>query len=121
MKTAKLHVEGMEQETHQVGAGPGHMRSVVFYSFEYEGKVTKGLSSIVKQIAGGSFNEDPLEVSPPDYSGPFNYLAFRDAIEDYYRQTLNRFISMPGGLSGKISMLNGTFKMPRTYDIPINP
>jgi hypothetical protein len=41
----------------------------------------------VKQIAGGSYAEDPLEVSSPqDYSGPpVDYQQLRDLAEHYYR------------------------------------
>jgi hypothetical protein len=62
------------------------MVSRVFFEFEFEGKVHKGLHADIKQPVGSSFETAPLEVSRPSgYRGPFNYNAFRNAAEAYYR------------------------------------
>jgi len=42
----------------------------------------------LKQTVGSDFESGPIEVGTPQgagYSGPFNYDAFRQAVEDYFR------------------------------------
>jgi hypothetical protein len=52
------------------------------YEFIIHGPFKVGL----KQVVGGRFDADPIEVNPvTGYSGPMNYEAFRDASEAYYR------------------------------------
>ena len=42
-------------------------------------------SCTVKEIGGGVFERQPLEVGHPiDYKGPFNYEQFRNEVERYY-------------------------------------
>jgi len=42
---------------------------------------------VVKQTVGSDFNTAPLEVSAPiGYDGPINSNAFRDEVENYYRE-----------------------------------
>ncbi|MEX2162638.1 MAG: hypothetical protein WD823_00125, partial [Sulfuricaulis sp.] len=52
----------------------------------FEGAAHRGLHADIKQPVGSSYETAPLEVSKPaNYKGPFNYAAFRDAAEAYYR------------------------------------
>jgi hypothetical protein len=71
---------------------------------EYHGSVT------VKQIAGGSFEEDPLEVGSivyPREAPQFKYDQFRAVAEECYRQQV-------GSRGSGIKMSNNLFR----FDIP---
>lgn len=75
------------QDAQEYGSDDEYMVSRVFLSIEAEGRRFDNLYADLKQVIGGSFESDPIEVSPPrGYSGPVNYEAFRAAAEHYFRQ-----------------------------------
>ncbi len=60
------------------------MVSRVFFTIEEGGRRFGNLHADLKQIVGGDFERDRIEVSPPEgYLGPMNYQAFRDGAERY--------------------------------------
>jgi len=62
------------------------MVSRVFFDLEIAGKKYSDLYVDIKQTVGGSFETISIEVGiPQGYQGPFNYTAFREFVEAYYR------------------------------------
>jgi hypothetical protein len=98
------------------------MVSRVFFDLEIQGKLHSDLYTNVKQPVGGSFESSPLEVSRPvGYEGPFNYEAFREIIEQYYRSQVGasgRAINIGGG-GGNIRMRNNKLVNPVVKEIEI--
>ena len=90
------------QDSQEYGSNDEHMVSRVFFKLEIEGKEPINLESNIKQTVGSDYDSGPIEVSQPHrawrglwgirwpwcplgYTGPFNYQAFRDCAEKYYR------------------------------------
>ncbi len=99
------------QDSQDLGSDDEHMVSRVFFDFEFEGTVHRDLHADIKQPVGSSYESAPLEVSrPTNYRGPFNYAAFRDATEAYYRSLVG---SQGGGIraggGSNIRMRNNRF------------
>ena len=70
------------QGSQEYGSTDQHMVSRVFFWLAVGGRRHDNLHVDVKQVAGGDYEKDPLEVSRPyGYDGPFNYEAFRDEVE----------------------------------------
>jgi hypothetical protein len=86
MAKAKVLFRELIQDSQEYGSNDEHMISRVFFDLEIDGVRHEGLYANVKQAVGSSFESAPLEVSSPtNYKGPFNFEAFRDAVEGYYR------------------------------------
>lgn len=86
MTTAKLTFHKCIQDSQEYGSDDEHMVSRVFFDLEIDGQKYPNLFVDIKQTVGGSFETTPIEVAVPEgYKGPFNYQAFRDAVEEYYR------------------------------------
>jgi hypothetical protein len=103
---AKVHFRECIQDSQEYGSDDEHMVSRVFFDLEVGDTVVEGLHADIKQVAGGSFEADPIEVgSPrgPSYRGPFNHQAFRDAAEEYYRRLV--------GSRGVVQIVNSTVRM----------
>jgi hypothetical protein len=89
------------QDSQDYGSNDEHMVSRVFFFLEIDEK-RLDLHADIKQTVGSSFETGPIEVRQPEnYKGPFNYDAFRDAAEKYYR-------SLVGSLGGGIRIQGGT-------------
>jgi len=74
------------QDSQEYGSDDEHMVSRVFFDFQIGDKIYENLYVDVKQTVGSNFESAPLEVGvPQNYKGPFNYSAFREAVEKYYR------------------------------------
>lgn len=114
MPTVTVSFKKCIQDSQEYGSTDEHMVSRVFFDLEAEGKMTPNLSVDIRQVLGGAFEADPIEVTRPEgYRGPFNYNAFRDAVEAYYRSLVGSTgsgIRIAGG--GNIRMRNNTFVMP---------
>jgi len=83
---AKVTFRKCVQDSQEYGSDDEHMVSRVFFDMQIGGTIHKNLYTDVKQPVGGNFETTPLEVSwPKGYEGPFNYDAFREAVERYYR------------------------------------
>ncbi len=64
-----------------------HMVSVMNFTLTIGDESFEKLIVVVKQTVGSDFNTAPLEVSAPiGYDGPINFNAFRDEVENYYRE-----------------------------------
>lgn len=99
MAKIKITFHKCMQDSQEYGSNDEHMFSRLFFSIEVtkvennEEKVEKydDLYADLKQVIGGKFEKNPIEVSPPYlstgelYSGVMNYQAFRNAAEDYFR------------------------------------
>lgn len=76
------------------------MVSTVYFSIDAGGRSWPGLEATVKQTAGSSYRDEPLEVElPAAYDGPMNYAAFRECVEAYYRSAFDRAIHLGPGAS----------------------
>ena len=76
------------QDSQEFGSDDEHMVSRAFFKIEVEGNSYPDMYCNLKQTVGSDFESEPIEVGTPQgagYSGPFNYDAFRQAVEDYFR------------------------------------
>jgi len=70
----------------ELGSDDEHMVSTMTFTLTI-GDESFELIVVVKQTVGSDFNTAPLEVSAPiGYDGPINFNAFRDEVENYYRE-----------------------------------
>lgn len=102
------------QDSQDFGSDEEHMVSRVFFTIEVEGKSYRDVYCDLKQTVGSDFESGPIEVGTPQgakYSGPFNYDAFREAVEGYYRGNVGSSGSGIGFGSGAkgIRMRHNTF------------
>ncbi len=111
MAKAKVIFQKLIQDSQDYGSDDQHMVSRAFFSVDVEGNVTQEAYVDIQQTVDTDFESTPLEVSKPvGYSGPFNYQAFRQAAEAYYRSLVGgkgSGIRITGG--GNIRMRNNTF------------
>src|SRR3990167_10154919 len=121
MKKAKITFTKLIQDSQDYGSDDQHMVSRAFFVIDVEGNVIKDAYADIKQTVGTDFETAPLEVSQPHgYAGPFNYMAFRQIAETYYRKLVG------GGGSGirimgssNIRMRNNTFVMPMAFELEV--
>lgn len=110
MPTAKITFYKCIQDSQDYGSDDEHMVSRVFFTFEFGGQ-KYDLYADIKQTVGANYEEGDIEVmSPAGYEGPFNYQAFRDAAEKYYRGLVGPSgtgINIRGG--SNIGMRNNLF------------
>lgn len=122
MAKAKIIFHKLIQDSQVLGSNDEHMISRVFLTLEYAGKTFADLSADIKQPVGSDFEKTPLEVSMPiGYVGPFNYEAFRTAVEKYYRSLVGRSgsgIHIQGGQNTR--MRNNTFKRQAVVEFEVS-
>jgi hypothetical protein len=95
MAKVRVTFKRIEQGSQEYGSDDEHMISEVFDLETDDGRRFPDLRATVKQIVGGKFETDPLEVSAPEeYNGPFNHAAFQAAAERYYRSCVGANASM---------------------------
>ncbi len=71
----------------KLGSDDEQMVSVMNFTLTIGDESFEKLIVVVKQTVGSDFNTAPLEVSAPiGYDGPINFNAFRDEVENYYRE-----------------------------------
>ena len=71
----------------EIGSPDEHMVSIMTFTLTIGDESFEKLMVVVKQTVGSDFNTAPLEVSAPiGYDGPINFNAFRDEVENYYRE-----------------------------------
>jgi len=120
---AKVTFDRCVQDSQEYGSDDEHMVSRVFLTLEVGGRQFEGLEVDIKQAAGSSFETGTIEVGPlRGYNGPFNYTAFRDEVETYYRELVGakgKGIQMGPGTSNA-RMRNNTFITSKTveFDVP---
>ena len=91
MQIGKIILQKLIQDSQDYGSTEEHMISRVFFDFELDGHTYEGLYADIKQTVGSSFENAPLEVSKPmNYNGPFNYEAFHQIVEQYYRSLVGQ-------------------------------
>lgn len=92
------------QDSQDLGGDEEHMVSRVFFDLQIDGHVHSGLYCDIKQVVGSNYETGDIEVGPPvGYKGPFNYTAFRDAVERYYRSLV--------GSTGSAFRVSGSVRM----------
>ncbi|HEX7708374.1 MAG TPA: hypothetical protein VF701_18070 [Thermoanaerobaculia bacterium] len=121
MEQARITFTKLIQDSQDLGSDDDHMISRVFFDLEYRGKTYSGLHVDLKQSVGGNIESDPLEVGKVGgYSGPGNYVAFRDAVEQYFRSLVGsggHGIRITGGTN--IRMRNNTFNQRMVVEFPV--
>jgi hypothetical protein len=125
MTKARLIFRKCIQDSHDYGSDDEHMISRVFFTLEVEGKRYDGLHADVKQTVGSSYEDGPLEISSPRgarYEGPFNYEAFRAAIEKYYRSLVGSSATgiRIGSGARNIRMRNNIFQRQEVVEFEIS-
>jgi hypothetical protein len=88
MSQISVTFHNLIQDSQEFGSDDEHMVSRVFFTIEVEGNSYPDMYCNLKQTVGSDFESGPIEVGTPQgakYSGPFNYDAFREAVEGYYR------------------------------------
>ncbi len=122
MTKAKVVFRECLQNSQEYGSNDEHMVSRIFFDYEIAGKMHEGVYVDVKQTVGSSFDTSPLEVgSPVGYSGPLNYIAFRDGVERYYRGLVGAQgsgIHVTGG--SNIRMQNNRFVKSETIEFDVD-
>lgn len=96
------------------------MEAEIYFDLEVNNKVYSGMSSILRQPYGTDYSKEPVEAEKPNgpYKGRFNHDAFRQAAEDYYRESLGRAVSF-GTQARDIVMSRNTFGFSKSYQIDI--
>lgn len=121
MAKAKVLFRELIQDSQEYGSNDEHMVSRVFFDLEIDGVKHEGLYAKIKQAVGSSFESAPLEVSSPaNYKGPFNFDAFRDVVERYYRGLVGgqgSGIRISGG--SQIRMRNNRFEPPAIAEFEV--
>lgn len=112
MKKAKVTFYKCIQDSQEYGSNDEYMISRIFFDIEMGDQTHPNLYVDIKQTVGGNFESSSLEVSAPHgYKGPFNYNAFRNATENYYRSLVGSHGTgiHIGGSASNIRMYNNTF------------
>lgn len=121
MKTAKIEFHKCIQDSQEYGSDDEHMVSRVFFTFELDEKKVE-MNADIKQIAGGSYDSDPIEVRLPlGIVGDFNYKAFCEAVESYYRSIVGSnpsFLVITG--SSNMRMRNNEYGFKLTFEFPVD-
>jgi hypothetical protein len=92
----KLRIQSVLQERQERASVDEFAVALVVFFVELDGRCYAGCTR-VKQTVGASYATAPLEVGPPEaYQGPaFDYLRFRDLIEQFYRKAIASFPDVP--------------------------
>jgi hypothetical protein len=121
LRRARVTFNRCIQDSSEAGSDEEFMVSRVFFTLETGGRGYRNLYANLKQTVGCSCETGPIEVGAPvGYDGPFNYSAFRDAAERYYRSLVG---SQRTGIgtegSGNVRMRNNTFnvEMQEEFDV----
>ena len=119
---ARVDFTHILQDSQEIGSDNEHMVSRVFFNLKAGFLTHEGLYVDVKQIAGGEFESTPLEIGPPHgYRGPFNHQAFRDLVEQYYRNAIGSSgwaIRVAPGAKN-IRMQNNMIRTPMSAEIEL--
>ena len=122
MSKAKVTFHRCIQDSQEYGSGDEFMVSRVFFTLEIGEEKYEGLYSDLKQTVGDDYETGRIEVSSPQgYDGEFNYWAFRDCAEKYYRSLVGsgaRGIRVGKGSS--IRMYNNAFNMEMVCEFEIS-
>jgi hypothetical protein len=114
------------QDSEEIGSDNEHMVARLFFSYVVDGHELHGLSVEIKQTIGSDYETGPIEVGSPrgiPSEVPFNYLAFRDAAERYYRGFVG---SQAWGIrlspaARKVTMQGNTFIKTLVVEFDVSP
>lgn len=119
MQKITLTFHKLIQDSQDFGSDDSHMISRAFFTIESANGRTGELFTEIKQTVGSDFETAPLEVRKPQgYDGPFNFSAFQNAAETYYRRNVG---SSASGIriagNATVRMRNNTFINSQTFEI----
>jgi hypothetical protein len=124
MSKARVVFQRLFQDSQNIGSDEDHMVSRVFFTLDVDGKTYEDMYVDVTQPYGTDFQEEPVEVGPPQgsYEGNWNHNEFREAVEHYYRSSVGaqgRGIRLGPGVQD-VRMRNNTFAVQGKveFDIP---
>jgi len=112
--------DGCVVNTQERGSDDEHMVSRLHFRLQVEDNPPIELGADITQ-AGSSYDKSPLQVGWPTdhagvkYKGPFNYEAWREHAEDYYRVALSKTVRLGSGATMK--MKNCEVKMSKIVKI----
>jgi hypothetical protein len=113
----------IHQDSQDYGSDDEHMVSRIFFNLEIDGAKYPNLYADIKQTVGADFESGPMEVSHPHgYKGPFNFEAFRKAVEECYRSQIGSRgsgIRITGG--SNIRMRDNVFDFKRVVQFEVKP
>lgn len=122
MALAKITFYKLIQDSQEYGSDDEYMVSRAFFNLEIEGKKYFDLYVDIKQTVGTNFETAPFEIGiPHGYSGPFNHVAFREEVENYYRSLIGlegRGIHIEGGRN--IRMRNNIFIQEKIVEFEVS-
>lgn len=122
MTKATILFQKCIQNAQELGSNDDFMVSRIFFSIQLPDRQIENLHTDIKQPAGGDYEKDTLEVSPPqNLKGiAIDYSVFRNLAEKYYRNLIGSSgsgIRIVGG--SNVKMFNNTFCIPMTADIEV--
>ncbi len=86
MEKVKIVFKKCIQDSQEYGSNDEFMVSRIFFDIITPTENYKDLHSDIKQMVGGKFDSDPIEVSlPTQLKEKLDYGSFRNVTEDYYR------------------------------------
>lgn len=119
MSQATIYYRRAVVDGQEYGSNDEYMVSRIFFDMLVDGKRHENLYSDVKQTVGAEFEKAPLEVTRPvGLKGAFNYEAFRQETESYYRNLFGktgRAVRTANGCSVRVR--NCLFEIPKTVQI----
>jgi hypothetical protein len=120
MAKVKIVFHGCLQDSQEIGSDDEHMVSRVFFSLEVGKRNFDNLFVNIKQPVGSNYEDFPFEVeSPKGIDGPFNYEAFRNAVETYYRELVGSQGSMIKIVNSNVRMMNNRIEKRRIFNFDI--
>lgn len=123
MPTAIVTFFRIHQDSQDFGSDNEHMVSRIFFNLEIDKTKYPHLYADIKQTVGADYESGSMEVSHPHgYKGPFNFEAFRTAVEECYRSQIGsggHGIRITGG--SNIRMRNNVFEFKRVVQFEVKP
>jgi hypothetical protein len=81
----KVRFSKLIQDSQDFGSTEDHMVSRVFFTLEIGGENLGPFYADLKQVVGGDFAHDEIEVGPPvGYEGTLDHQKFSDAARKYF-------------------------------------
>jgi hypothetical protein len=111
------------QDSQDYGTDSEHMVAKVFFDLTIDGRTYRQLFTTVKQLVGADYKTGEIEVGPPiGYKGPFDHVAFRNAVDLYYRKLVGESGQMirlaPGAKN--VRMRNNTLVIADTAEFDVD-
>ena len=115
-----VHFSSIMQISQEIGGRDDHMTAELSGTISVDGGKPTPFSIHVKQIAG-DVADSTLEVGPPKgYTGPLDYMAFRDEAQKAYQEAVGKDgKSIRTGPGTHAFMANNAIGIRHTAIIPI--